>query len=62
MNTLDRIIHAASNLEREATLARVGLAYTYEDEATGELVLPAGTSAHVEATKSLLAQLIDLAI
>ena len=60
-NRLDSIISVAVNLEREATLAKVGLSYRQIDE-KGEVILPAGTSAHVEATKALLAQLVDLAV
>jgi hypothetical protein len=57
---LDHIINLSDKLKREATLARVGLEYSYEDD-NGELVLPAGTSAHVHATKSLLTELANLA-
>ena len=60
MNRLESIINLSASLEREATLANVGLRYREYDE-DGELILPAGTSAHVEATKSLLKQLVDLA-
>jgi hypothetical protein len=60
-NRLDSIIDITTSLEREATLAKVGLAYSYEDD-DGELVLPAGTSAHVQATHALLAKLRDLAV
>ena len=58
-NRLDAIIDAARNLEREATLAKVGLAYSFENDE--ELVMPAGTSAHVRATHQLLTQLVALA-
>jgi hypothetical protein len=60
-NRLDSIIDISASLEREATLAKVGLAYSYEDHA-GELILPAGTSAHVQATHELLTQLVELAV
>ena len=45
-NRLDHIINAPDNLEREATLAKVGLSYRSCDE-DGELILPVGTSAQV---------------
>lgn len=60
MGRLDLIINTATDLEREARLAKAGLFYAREDE-SGNLQLPAGTSAHVEATQDLLCKLAALA-
>ena len=57
---LDLIIKGARHLEQEASLAKAGLGYRRYDE-NGEVILPAGTFAHLEATRSLLTQLAELA-